>query len=61
VPEQYLDDTDIHFLFQQVGGVAVTQGVHRHTLVDLRGGSGGVTDPVELTGAQWVDRVLSGE
>jgi hypothetical protein len=24
VPQQYLDDTDIHLLFQQVGGIAVT-------------------------------------
>jgi hypothetical protein len=61
VPEQHLDDTDIHFLFQQMGGVAVTQGMRGDAFVDLRGVCGQVTDAVELPGAYRVDGVLPGE
>jgi len=53
--------TNIHLLFQQVGGIAVTQRVRGNALVDARGGCSHVTDPVELPGAHRVERVLPGE
>jgi hypothetical protein len=33
VPEQHLDDADVGVLFQQVGGKAMPQRVHRHPLL----------------------------
>jgi len=60
MPEQNLDDADIHPLFQPMGGETV-QGVQRNPFFDLCLGGSHVTGAVELTGAQRVDRVLAGE
>jgi hypothetical protein len=58
---QYLNHTDIHLLFQQVGSEAVAQGMHRNALVNLRLICGSMNGAVELTHTEWIDRILSGK
>ena len=59
--EQDLDHPDVDLLFQQVGGEAVAQGVHRNPLVDPGRPGGGVDGTIELPGAQGLDWVQPGE
>jgi hypothetical protein len=49
------------FCSQQVGGEAVTQGMHRNALVDVRLIRCGMDSAVELAGAERIDRVQSGK
>ena len=46
--QQHLDDADVGLAFEQVGGEAVPERVHRHALVEPGGGRGGVDDMIEL-------------
>jgi hypothetical protein len=61
VTEQDLDDADVGVLFQEVGGEAVPQRVHRHPLLDPGGLSGGVDGAIDLTGRERLDRVATGK
>src|SRR5271165_1771825 len=48
IPRPLLDDADVGFLLEQMGGEAVPQGMHAHALVDpgpLRGDMHGVVKP----------------
>ncbi len=59
VPQQYLDDADVLVVLEQVGGKSVAQRMQRNRLIDLGRSTCLVKDPVELTGREWVERVLS--
>ena len=48
VAEQHLDHADIHLLFEQVGGEAVPQRMHRDLLVDAGREPGLVHGAVQL-------------
>jgi hypothetical protein len=52
-----LDHPDIHLLFEQVGGEAVPQGMHRDAFVDTRRQGSLMHGSVELTCAPRLDWV----
>ena len=47
MPEEILDDADVHTPFQKVGGEAMAEGVDRHRLVDVGGLGRSATRPFE--------------
>ena len=57
VAEQYLDQADVDFLLEQVGGEGMAQGVHRNAFVDAGLVGRCMDSPVELPGTQRLDRV----
>ena len=59
VSEQDLYHANIHLLFQQVGGEAVAQGMHRDALADLRGLGRLMDNPVELARADRISGILA--
>ena len=61
VPEQHLDQSDVDFLFEQVGGEGMAQGVHRDMFLDAGFIGGGMDGAVELSCAEVPDRILAGE
>src|ERR1700761_6630353 len=61
VAEQYLDDTDVDLLLQQMGRKAVAQRVHGDALVDIRCLGGGMDGAVELPRAERINRIEAGK
>jgi hypothetical protein len=59
--EQHLDHADVHLLFKEVRRETVTQRVHRHTLVDVRGFGGGMNGAVQLPRAQLIEWIEPGK
>ena len=56
----HLDHVDVDLLFEQVGGKAVTQGVHRDALVDQRHVGSRADGAVELAHGQRIHGIESG-
>jgi hypothetical protein len=56
-----LDQTHIGFLFEQVGGKAVSQSVRRHSLLDRRHIGSGMNDAIELPRRQRQQRITARE
>src|SRR4051794_23530469 len=59
VSEQDLDDADIHAVLEQVGGETVAQRVRPDPLADLRRLCRFDDDPMQMSGADRLHRVLS--
>jgi hypothetical protein len=56
-----LDQTHIGFLFEQVGGKAVTQCVRRNSLLDRRAIGSGMNGAIELPRRQRQQRITARE
>jgi len=59
VTEQHLDDANIDVLLEQVGGKAVSQGVQRDVLFDLRHLGSGVAGAIELARGHRLRRIAA--
>lgn len=55
VPEQFLDDTDVEALFQEMGGEAVPQCMDGNRSVEPSGTSGLTKQALQLPGNQFAD------
>lgn len=61
VAEQNLDQADVDFLLQQVGGERVARRVHRNAFLDAGLVRGLVDGTIELPGTELTDRVQAGK
>ena len=61
VSEQDLDHADIDLLLEQMSCKTMSQGMHRHALVDARCDRSGMYRSVQLPRGQGIDRILAGK